>query len=526
MKKEILRRLSIVADYLEHQAQRTVRVAEIAGKAPARDLGKVLSSEMAKTSKFAATLEAAQVESSMHLAFADESSPETRGLVMRQAVVGDLSYKAKVVVDYAQSLRRLRAELVTVPAEEVASRLAGMYIPPEAITVLRPQTVPLEQTVPLGYAVVQPPPFTISAPLSTRAMPFIVGPGGSATVDFPAVGAVVSVNLSGRSVVVCTGTLISERLVVTAGHCLSLEPRAVFFQHAGLFEIEMPVPHPENHVPPHPRWQYADLAVLRLKSKITGITPALLNDIGRVPEDAESTIVGFGWRNPLTSSGRPLSSDVIIQKTGLKLHAIIKTSKCSPEEAEDHLICWIFKDSGIDGVLGSTCHGDSGGPLFAKLNGEWRLAGVTSGGRTCKPGDRASDVELFDFVPWLKEQIALIPNDDSSGLEALHPLFNEGRYAFAGPYSFFDSSVTQWQENFIIGTGFNVLRVAVTATPSVTPLRLEVRSSIATSSTCSQIGEAMQSCEISLPISGQWEASIIGDRDQEFQVVATGFRKK
>jgi hypothetical protein len=266
--------------------------------------------------------------------------------------------------------------------------------------------------------------------------------------------------------------------------------------------------------------------VLRLKSKVTGITPALLNDISRVPKDTEAAIVGFGWRNPLTGSGRPLSSDVIMQKTGLKLHAIIKTSRCSPEEAEDHLICWIFKDSGIDGVLGSTCRGDSGGPLFVMLNGEWRLAGVTSGGRTCKPGDRASDVELFDFVPWLKEQIALMPNAGSTELEVLHPLFNEGRSAFADPYSSFDSAVAQWKENFIIGTGFNVLRVAVTATPSATPLRLEVRSSIATSSICSQIGEAMQSCEISLPISGQWEASIIGDRDQEFQVVATGFRKR
>jgi hypothetical protein len=88
--------------------------------------------------------------------------------------------------------------------------------------------------------------FSASQP---RATPFIVGSGSSATVDFPAVGAIVSANPSGRSVVGCTGTLISERLVVTAGHCLSLEPRTVFFQHAGLFEIARSLPHPENHVP-------------------------------------------------------------------------------------------------------------------------------------------------------------------------------------------------------------------------------------------------------------------------------------
>jgi len=58
--------------------------------------------------------------------------------------------------------------------------------------------------------------------------------------------------------------------------------------------------------------------------------------------------------------------------------------------------------------LGSTCRGDSGGPLYAESGNQTYLVGVTSGGGpSCQPSTQAYDTEVYSHREWILKQLAL-----------------------------------------------------------------------------------------------------------------------
>jgi V8-like Glu-specific endopeptidase len=223
--------------------------------------------------------------------------------------------------------------------------------------------------------------------LTVGAVPVFAITWGELDTEHPNVGAMVA-DLPGYGVVpMCSGTLIHQRVFLTAGHCAhaldvyGIETVWVNFDqdalNAGtLLEVEEVIAHPGyNWGPtsdPH------DVAVLILKDPVTDIEPAQLppegfldqlRDEGRLrqgKEEADFTVVGYGGT-----------------KTWLRL---------SQNQATGD---------------GGTGKGDSGGPSFwTEPDGTEILVGITSwGDAPCVAAGFNYRVDIPDTLDFIHDVI-------------------------------------------------------------------------------------------------------------------------
>lgn len=189
--------------------------------------------------------------------------------------------------------------------------------------------------------------------------------GGSTTCADPALAGAL-----------CTATLVGQRTVVAAAHCILAGKLHIFCLKPGgsTYAIEKLIPHPQ--------WDSTtlqnDVSVVILK-QAPPVTPSIVSD--QAPyKGLKITLVGFG----ITADG--------LKDAGTKR---IATNVVSALETKR------FAFAGTGSGTGSTCKGDSGGPAFATLGGQEVQIGVTSAGLTpC--GTLAYDTRLDYFYSWVK----------------------------------------------------------------------------------------------------------------------------
>lgn len=172
----------------------------------------------------------------------------------------------------------------------------------------------------------------------------------------------------------CTGTLISPRAVVTAGHCAECATR-VFFgadvsRRGTVVRVAERVRHPRYH-----QGRHNDLMVLVLQ-KEAAVPPRRLASARQVESTRDARVVGFGNTNQAGTLGygRKRLVDVPIASPACRGRI----------RGRDDAVSYGC-DRGYELVAGKpllerdTCSGDSGGPLYvAAKKGEWLLGGVTS----------------------------------------------------------------------------------------------------------------------------------------------------
>jgi hypothetical protein len=437
---------------------------------------------------------------------------------------------------FAASVRQISKDISGLSPLDATKRLDAVIVPGDLQLVL--QLGSDGSTLPAPPHLQRP---SVLGPMTLT--PFVVGPGIAATVDYPAVAEIAYAWPGHGSSALCTGTLISANAVLTAAHCFcefaqvrtaaacslatylrgleSVRPTdqrfiSVFFHDRGA------VPVKEIIISPNYNFPKADLAIVRLDQDIQDIMPAPLN-VGKSLKPGEfATIVGFGAHNPLKADGTPMPGPPVRASEGLKLWATIKTAPCKGAQFGES-VCWTYQQRIADQLLGSTCHGDSGGPTFATIDGVVKLVGVTSGGPDdCSAGaDQSFDVDVQKHAPW----ITSVAGDNVNPAFAANPgafIANPSNRAYGAPYHLFINRPDQSTGQFFVPASMAALKVSVNTTPTFSTLSLEVTAPDGGQPACTASGnDAFASCEIATPKSGNWSVRVQGSSPQESQVVAT-----
>jgi hypothetical protein len=246
----------------------------------------------------------------------------------------------------------------------------------------------------------------------------------------PYVGALVSVapsgEFKGQRIPVCSGTLISARVFLTAGHCtdflikedlptyVSFDPtykpgaseviKATPYTHPGFC-----FPTPEDKVDcvqnsiggavvGHPRY---DVGVAVLEEPVKMATYGALPEAGLVDtlkEGQRLTTVGYGANGFDIDREPPLPPQPVL--LGDRYRATVRLLS-TKDTAVGEMSVKTTGRSLIKGKGESSCYGDSGGPLF--VGDQQTIVGVTSGGYPmCRGPVYYQRVDLPRVLKWVR----------------------------------------------------------------------------------------------------------------------------
>jgi hypothetical protein len=239
----------------------------------------------------------------------------------------------------------------------------------------------------------------------------------------PYVGAYVA-KIGKEHLPVCSGTLISPRVFLTAGHCTEFEierdrPAYVSFDPTykpGASELTKGTPyiHPkaclaanEGCVPApiseeavgHPRY---DVGVVVLKEPVRMATSGALPEAGLVDtlkEGQRLTTVGYGV-NRFEIDGEPPPQPKPVFRDDRYRATVRLLDTRNPDVGE-----MFVKTTGVSLIKGKgegSCFGDSGGPLF--VPDQQTIVGVTSFGTAplCRGPAYYQRVDLPRVIKWVR----------------------------------------------------------------------------------------------------------------------------
>lgn len=213
--------------------------------------------------------------------------------------------------------------------------------------------------------------------------------------------AVLLIIRRGKSIMSCTGAAISDRVILTAGHCVKgagkKDITVVFHPEmtcASGYDISKSIPSVDVLV--HKDYKgdsraKSDLAMVKLASPIpASYRPQELYD-GESPLSSDDVLmVGYG----ITSEGR---------RDSMRLRKTTKSFKNEVAQKDQNI--------GFDQrtASGGVCTGDSGGPVYVQVGGQYKIIAVNSivMGKSDETACHTMGMAMYMpyFADWIEESL-------------------------------------------------------------------------------------------------------------------------
>lgn len=229
--------------------------------------------------------------------------------------------------------------------------------------------------------------------------------GGSAVSRVDSISKHLVFIYSNRDSSYCTGTIISENLILTAAHCIKNTSETLVLgfgldRSKGTMQVRT-----SNGAVTHGGYK-SDLSAERNDVGLISFSGGLPEGFEPAPlanakifakVKSEIVAVGYGRVKGVRNVSPSDSGSGRLRKVTLKIQTKSANGKA-------------FEVSQQDGR--GICYGDSGGPAFIKSNGQYYLVGVTSAVLWYKPKDSVYDLckehsmfmDVKFYKPWINAQ--------------------------------------------------------------------------------------------------------------------------
>jgi hypothetical protein len=196
----------------------------------------------------------------------------------------------------------------------------------------------------------------------------------------------------------CTGSIISEDIILTAGHCIPANPASlvVLFgvdaRNAVIYRQALFAGAHKNFLPKE-SGAWSDIGLVYFSGGLPeGYTPiSILADEIHLQKGVQTELAGYGLSDGVNKTG-----------SGYLRHTLVSIDNPMFQYGEVTL----------DQTKGTgACHGDSGGPAFVVVDSEIKLWGVTSRGEK-DPNDDCSQYAVYTsantYLGWINKSSEVI----------------------------------------------------------------------------------------------------------------------